>query len=114
MKKIIGFALLLAGFLVMLGCHRQENTTPTVTEELTRAEAVPAEEFVSIKDKQFFWRGQPYYVVGTNLWYGAYLGSPDEVGDRERLRKELDLLKQTGINNLRVLAASESSELVRA
>ncbi|HEX7025851.1 MAG TPA: cellulase family glycosylhydrolase [Gammaproteobacteria bacterium] len=56
-------------------------------------------------------KDKPYYFVGTNFWYGAYLGSPGETGDRERLIKELDILGQHGVTNLRVLAASENSEL---
>ncbi|RYY77213.1 MAG: mannanase [Gammaproteobacteria bacterium] len=55
--------------------------------------------------------GKPYYVVGSNMWYGGYLGSGGAVGDRARLLKELDNLKAIGINNLRVLAVSEKSEL---
>jgi mannan endo-1,4-beta-mannosidase len=55
--------------------------------------------------------GKPYYFLGTNLWYGCYLGSSGETGDRERLIRELDLLKEIGITNLRILAASEKSEI---
>lgn len=65
--------------------------------------------FIKVEGLQFIKNNEPYYFVGTNLWYGCYLGSPGENGDRERLKRELDLLKQTGITNLRVLAASEES-----
>jgi mannan endo-1,4-beta-mannosidase len=71
-----------------------------------------ADDFVSVRDGAFYLRGKPYYFAGTNFWYGAYLGSPGRTGDRERLRRELDLLSSHGITNLRVLAASEKSELV--
>lgn len=50
---------------------------------------------------------KPYYYVGTNLWYGAILGSEGEGGNRARLNKELDFLKSIGINNLRVLVGSD-------
>ena len=45
------------------------------------------------------------------MWYAAYLGSSSKVGDRARLAKELDTLKAMGVNNLRVLAVSEKSDI---
>jgi mannan endo-1,4-beta-mannosidase len=69
------------------------------------------DKFVSVDNKQFKKSGKPYYVAGTNMWYAAYLGAPNEVGDRKRLIKELDKLKKIGINNLRVLAVSEKSDI---
>lgn len=71
-------------------------------------------DFVQVEGNGFVLRGEPYHFVGTNLWYGAYLGSPGPEGDRRRLVRELDTLKANGITNLRVLAASEASELTRA
>ena len=70
--------------------------------------------FVKVKDTHFEIGGKPYYFVGMNLWYGAYLGSPKMAGGRERLKKELDLLKKSGINNIRLLGASEQSTLVNS
>ncbi|MEL7341167.1 MAG: beta-mannosidase, partial [Bacteroidota bacterium] len=43
----------------------------------------------------------------TNFWYGMNLGSEGAGGDRKRLIRELDHLKSIGINNLRIMAASE-------
>lgn len=70
--------------------------------------------FVTVKGRHFQLDGKPYYFAGANLWYGMYLGSPGETGDRERLRKELDQLAAQGVLNLRVLAISEASTLKRA
>ena len=67
--------------------------------------------FFTIDGIHLSFKGKPYYVVGSNMWYGGYLGSSGKVGDRTRLIKELDNLKAIGINNLRVLAVSEKSEL---
>ena len=64
-------------------------------------------KFVSVKDGHFEKDGQPYYFVGTNFWYGAILGSEGQGGDRQRLCKELDLMKQIGIDNLRILVGSD-------
>ena len=65
--------------------------------------------FITVNGKQFEVNGKPYYIIGTNLWYGYYLGVTEP--GRERLRKELDLLKLNGINNLRLLGAAEHSTL---
>lgn len=67
--------------------------------------------FVRVEGTEFKINGEPYTFVGTNFWYGAYLGRPGEEGNRERLTKELDILVENGITNLRVLGASEETEL---
>lgn len=69
------------------------------------------ENFVSVDGLHFKKSGKPYYIAGTNMWYAAYLGSPSKVGDRKRLKNELDTLKKMGVNNLRVLAVSEKSDI---
>ena len=77
---------------------------------LMAAMAIPMagqSKFVSVKDGHFEKDGQPYYFVGTNFWYGAILGSEGQGGDRQRLCKELDLMKQIGIDNLRILVGSD-------
>jgi mannan endo-1,4-beta-mannosidase len=70
--------------------------------------------FVAVKGTHFVRKGQPYYVAGTNLWYGGYLGAPTGAGQRARLLKELDRLKALGINNVRVLAVSEKTAMKSA
>src|SRR5688572_10259959 len=111
MKNSLYTYLLLTIFSVgLVGCGQQE-VTPSAAEPIVSD--ISENEFVSVQGTQFMWRGKPYYVVGTNFWFGGYLGAEGELGDRERLGKELDLLQATGINNLRVLAVSESSELMR-
>lgn len=69
------------------------------------------EKFVKVDGIQFKKSDKPYYIAGTNMWYAAYLGAPNKPGDRKRLTKELDKLKGIGINNLRVLAVSEKSDI---
>lgn len=63
--------------------------------------------FVQRNGTQFTLDGEPYYYVGTNYWYGALLGSTGEGGDRQRLLRELDFMKENGITNLRVLVGAE-------
>lgn len=52
----------------------------------------------------------PYYYIGTNLWYGAILGSETQYGDRQRLLSELDSLHSLGLDNLRVLVGGDGPE----
>lgn len=79
------------------------------------AQQSPADaEFVTVRDTQFRLHGKSYHFAGTNLWYGAYLGSKGATGNRARLLQELDQLQAIGVNNIRVLGLSEASELKRA
>lgn len=71
-------------------------------------------EFIKVKNGKFILEGKPYYFVGTNMWYGCYIGSKGLIGDRERLRRELDLLKENNLTNLRILAASEESKILNS
>lgn len=70
--------------------------------------------FVAVQDAHFVRNGRPYLISGANFWYGGYLGAPDSVGQRARLVKELDRLKALGINNVRVLALSEQTDMKSA
>ena len=57
--------------------------------------------------------GKPYYYVGTNFWYGAMLASEGQGGNRARLGKELDRMKEMGIDNLRILVGSDGERGVK-
>lgn len=84
---------LLTLFWLLLLCAGCQNT-----EDVT---------FVRVADGAF-WRGdKPYKFVGTNFWYGPILGSEGQGGNRERLCQELDLMKDVGITNVRVLVGAE-------
>ncbi|MGE5430787.1 MAG: hypothetical protein ACM3QX_06920, partial [Syntrophomonadaceae bacterium] len=50
-------------------------------------------QYVQVKDNHFILNEKPYYFVGTNFWYGYYLGVPEPKENRERLLRELDRLK---------------------
>ena len=67
--------------------------------------------FVSVDGGRFTIDGAPYRFVGSNMWYGAYLGAKAPFGDRARLGRELDTLASLGVTNLRVLGGSELSPL---
>ncbi|MGL1957761.1 MAG: cellulase family glycosylhydrolase [Colwellia sp.] len=117
--KLLKFNYLLVLSLIitssLLGCSKQEeqlSTTPTASIENT------ASAFVSVKNGKFNLNNKAYYFAGTNFWHAAYLGMESipnsNTANREKLIKELDNLKSLGITNLRVLAASESSDLMMA
>lgn len=94
-------------FVVLLSaCH---PSTEKATESETHSTAMP-NPFVRVSGQQFLWKDQPYRYVGTNYWYGAYIGATDP----QRMQGELDFLIEHGVTNLRVLAVSEQSELTRA
>ena len=75
-----------------------------------RAAAAP-ELFVRRSGTAFDIGGKPYRVAGTNMWAAAYLGAEAPVGNRDRLKRELDRLAALGINNVRILGSSELSPL---
>ncbi|HTY37419.1 MAG TPA: mannanase [Bacteroidota bacterium] len=69
------------------------------------------EDFVRVRGTHFVTDKKPYYFAGANLWYACYMGSSGVTGDRPRLLRELDSLKSRGMDNLRILAASEQPYL---
>lgn len=72
----------------------------------------PTKPFVEVEGGRLSLQGQDYRFVGVNLWYAAYIGAADKpFGDQDRLREELDLLRQSGITNLRILGGSEESSI---
>jgi mannan endo-1,4-beta-mannosidase len=67
--------------------------------------------YIRTSGARFTFRGAPYRIAGTNMWYAAYLGADAPVGNRDRLKGELDRLAALGINNVRILGSSEFSPL---
>ena len=73
-----------------------------------------ADDFVGVQDGRFQLRDRPYYYVGANAWFGCYLSDAALPGGRARFVRELDQLQSLGVNNVRLLAGSETSPLVGA
>ncbi|MEM9663410.1 MAG: hypothetical protein AAF970_00660 [Bacteroidota bacterium] len=69
--------------------------------------AADSSAFVRVENGQFVLEGRPYYFIGANLWFGMNLGQAGHDAGRARLLRELDQLQALGVNNLRVMAASE-------
>lgn len=67
-----------------------------------------SQDFITATSNGFTKSQKPYNYIGTNLWYASILGSTGEGGDRARLCKELDRLKELGITNLRILSGPDA------
>jgi mannan endo-1,4-beta-mannosidase len=67
--------------------------------------------YVRVKGTRFNIGGAPYRIAGTNMWYAAYLGADAPIGNRDRLKRELDRLIALGVDNIRILGSSEFSPL---
>jgi len=68
--------------------------------------------FVTTRDGKFYRGAEEYKFIGANFWFGAMLASEGQGGDRERLAKELDLMQEVGISNVRVLVGGEGPDTV--
>lgn len=69
-------------------------------------------DYVQVRDGKFYRGTEEYKFIGTNFWFGAILASEGQGGNRERLARELDLMQEVGITNVRVLASGEGPDTV--
>ncbi|SAL97951.1 hypothetical protein [Absidia glauca] len=67
------------------------------------------EGFVKVHNTGFLRYGKPYTIRGANYWYGMNMACVLG-GNRTRLDIELDQLLAMGVNNLRIMAASEGPD----
>ncbi len=91
-KCVIYFMVALSMLTILYSCQTKLHTA-----------------FVKVTGTHFTFNDTPYYFVGTNFWYGAYLGADTAYGNRARLTRELDRLQKLNVRNLRVVAASKES-----
>jgi mannan endo-1,4-beta-mannosidase len=105
MKKFQALLCMTLISLLVIACSSEHVATkPDTTQSVNK-------EFVTVNGQHFSRAAKPYYIAGANAWYAAYLGAPAAPGNRARLAVELDSLKAMGVNNLRVLAVSERSDI---
>lgn len=78
------------------------------------ASATALDPFIRRKGTGLTLAGKPYHFAGANLWYGPWLGSSADFGNRTRLARELDTLAALGVTNVRILASAETSPLKNA
>ncbi len=70
------------------------------------------DNIIKIKDSQFIKNGQPYHYIGTNMWYATILASEGQGGNRERFCKELDIMRELGITNIRIVAGPDAGSVL--
>lgn len=90
-----------AAALIAAACSNGKNST-TVTEQ--------QDNFITVKNGEFYNGDSVYRYIGTNFWYGPLLASDGSFGNRGRLAAELDSLQAIGIDNLRVLAGGDGPD----
>ncbi|MEN6559931.1 MAG: mannanase [Acidobacteriota bacterium] len=104
MRKTVLLILTLS--LAAWGC-RGDKAAGTAAEGGPQASQAASAAFVTVKDGKFMLSGRPFYFVGANFWQGMNLAVDGPSGDRPRLLRELDRLRDLGVTNLRVMASSE-------
>ncbi len=88
----------------------QKTLSLLLIQLLVVTAALSQKHFVKSKNGQFKLDDKFYYYIGTNYWYGSFLAlEKDPKRGIERLRTELDFLKQNGVTNLRVIGGAEGS-----
>ena len=81
-----------------------------LTLSLSGCQDKPQPQFIRVENGRFVGgSANSGYFVGANFWYGALLATEGPGRDRDRLCRELDRLKASGIGNLRVLVGSEGN-----
>ena len=98
-KKVLGL------IIVIIICIIGIIVLPKKQDTMKEQETTP--QYVTVKDGHFYIGDKEYRYVGTNFWYGAILASEGVGGNRERLKKELDLMQEIGITNIRVLVGGD-------
>jgi len=95
--------LILTVGLVAAGCRQGKETKATAGEAM----GPTGSGFVKVENGRFVLEGKPHVFVGANFWQGMNLGVDGPRGDRPRLLRELDRVRELGLANLRVMASSE-------
>ena len=90
-----------AAVLIAASCSNGKNSTTTTEKD---------DNFITVKNGEFYDGDSVYRYIGTNFWYGPLLASDGSFGNRERLAAELDSLQAIGIDNLRVLAGGDGPD----
>lgn len=96
---------------MMLNRLLKRCIAPALAAALAAGASAAEPGFVYMQDGRLMLDDYPYTFVGTNFWYGPLLAA-ENIGDRVRLDRELDLLQQLGVTNLRILAGADGSESI--
>ncbi|MGB0714510.1 MAG: family 20 glycosylhydrolase [Phycisphaerae bacterium] len=69
-----------------------------------------ASGFAQTHGMAFGLHGKRHTFAGVNFWQAMHMGMAGEIGDRKRLRAELDFLQSIGVTNLRIWASAEGPD----
>ena len=105
MRKTV--LLVLTLILAAWGCRGDKTSGPSVRAGAALSAAPADAPFVTVANGRFTLAGKPHHFVGANFWQGMNLGVDGPSGDRARLLRELDRMRDLGLTNLRVMASSE-------
>jgi mannan endo-1,4-beta-mannosidase len=105
MRKTVLLVLLVS--LAAWGCRGDRDQGAATKGKKAALSAATSDLFVSVRDGRFMLAGRPHYFAGANFWQGMNLAVEGPSGDRPRLLRELDRLRDLGLTNLRVMASSE-------
>ena len=94
MRQTLKTAVIAATALLAIACGPKPKPSP----------------YVRVENGQFVRNDRPYSYIGTNFWYGPILASDGQSGNYDRLVRELDALKELGIDNLRVLVGGDGPD----
>src|SRR3954454_7391308 len=88
-----------------------EMSTPEVfnPDNNSTIPELSSKKFIKINGTQFKANDKSYYIIGANYWQAMNLGA-SERGNRSRVLKDLEILKENGINCVRIMAGSEGPE----
>ncbi len=113
-RPIRGWPWLLGGLVALAGVflYLNRGDSPEGVREDSPEDSL--EGFVRVKGQSFVLDGNPYRFVGMNYWQGAYLGADIIAGGQQRMARELDFMKRSGISNLRITAATELSAIEKS
>ena len=103
--------LLLALAIIVSDCRKGRDEAAgaagPASGKTAAADSAGAAGFVKAVNGRFVLAGKPHYFAGANFWQGINLGVDGPSGDRPRLLRELDRMRDLGLTNLRVMASSE-------
>jgi mannan endo-1,4-beta-mannosidase len=68
------------------------------------------DDFVKVNGLQFTKNSHQLFIYSANYWQAMNMGVNDSTGDRHQLLQDLDKLKSMGVNNLRIMCASEGPD----
>lgn len=102
-KNRLTVLLMTAMAILASGCNGCKSPNANRVKEKTTSPTLITTEGTSLIKN-----GKPYHFMGCNIWYASILGSTGQGGDRERLCRELDAMKELGITNVRILSGPDA------